>query len=219
MQKDVNNAILGTHSQKLRKIVPIKNFICKKIDEVQEIKRLCRYIDSLSPLDDRGVTYANEIIEQPDLKDSLMDTAKRDKHLSVNGKEKVIIPYNWSVSILNERQMNIYVYHPITTFSAYASRNGKSIVGEHTFVVDIVYPIELNLLVDGNERALSIACYILDLFDEYVIDDPELVKQVGNLQFEVKEDSIVDDRLGSTRYGCLTIPFRVSTFGHRTNRN
>lgn len=218
MQKDVNNAILGTHSQKLSKIVPIKNFICKKIDEVQEIKRLCRYIDSLSPLDDRGITYANEIIEQPDLKDSLMNTAKRDKHLSENGKEKVVIPYNWSVSILNERQMNIYVYHPITTFSAYASRNGKSIVGEHTFVIDIVYPLELNELTDGNERALSIACYILDLFDEYTIDDPELVEQVGNLTFEIKEDSIVDDRLGSTRYGCLTIPFKLSTFGNRTNK-
>lgn len=215
MQKDVNNSLLGTHSQKLSKVVPIKNFMCKKIDEVQEIKRLCRYIESMSPLDERGITYANEIIEQPDLKDSLMDLAKRDKHLSENGKEKALIPYNWSTSILNERQMNIYVYHPLTTFSSYAYRNGVSIMGEHTFVIDIVYPLEMNRLVDGNERALTIACYILDLFDEYTIDDPELVSQVGNLKFEIKEDSIVDDRLGSTRYGCLTIPFRVSTIGKR----
>lgn len=215
MQKDVNNSLLGTHSQKLSKVVPIKNFMCKKIDEVQEIKRLCRYIESMSPLDERGITYANEIIEQPDLKDSLMDLAKRDKHLSENGKERALIPYNWSTSILNERQMNIYVYHPLTTFSSYAYRNGVSIMGEHTFVIDIVYPLEMNRLVDGNERALTIACYILDLFDEYTIDDPELVSQVGNLKFEIKEDSIVDDRLGSTRYGCLTIPFRVSTIGKR----
>lgn len=215
MQNDLNNSLLGTHSQKLSKVVPIKNFMCKKIDEVQEIKRLCRYIDSMSPLDERGITYANEIIEQPDLKDSLMDLAKRDKHLSENGKEKALIPYNWSTSILNERQMNIYVYHPLTTFSSYAYRNGVSIVGEHTFVIDIVYPLEMNELIDGNERALTIACYILDLFDDYTIDDPELVSQVGNLKFEIKEDSIVDDRLGSTRYGCLTIPFRVSTIGKR----
>lgn len=215
MQKDVNNSLLGTHSQKLSKVVPIKNFMCKKIDEVQEIKRLCRYIESMSPLDERGITYANEIIEQPDLKDSLMDLAKRDKHLSENGKERALIPYNWSTSILNERQMNIYVYHPLTTFSSYAYRNGVSIMGEHTFIIDIVYPLEMNRLVDGNERALTIACYILDLFDEYTIDDPELVSQVGNLKFEIKEDSIVDDRLGSTRYGCLTIPFRVSTIGKR----
>ena len=67
MQKDVNNAILGTHSQKLSKIVPIKNFICKKIDEVQEIKRLCRYIDSLSPLDDRGITYEENNIHYKNL--------------------------------------------------------------------------------------------------------------------------------------------------------
>lgn len=215
MYKDLNNTLLGTHSQKLKKVVPIKNFMCKKIDEMQEIKRLCRYIDSLSPLEDKGVTYDNQIIDQPDLKDSLLGIAKRDKHLSSNGKETVIVPYNWSTSILNERQMNIYVYHPITTFSPYASRNGTSLIGEHTFVVDIVYPLEMNQLADGQERALTIACYILDIFDGYTIDEPELAEEVGNLTFEIKEDSIVDDRLGSTRYGCLTIPFRLSTIGKR----
>lgn len=215
MYKDINNSLLGTYSRKLTKIVPIKNYMCKKIDEVQEIKRLCRYINSLSPLDEKGITYADTIIDQPDLKDSLMEVAKRDKHLSENGKEKVIIPYNWSTSILNERQMNIYVYHPITTFSPYAARNGSSIIGEHTFVVDIVYPLEMNALIDGNERALSIACYILDMFDDCEIDDPETVEKVGNLKFEIKEDSIIDDRLGSTRYGCLSIPFRVATIGKR----
>ena len=219
MQKDLNNAILGTYSQKLSKIVPIKNFMCKKIDEVQDIRRLCRYIDSLSPLDEKGITYGNEFIGQPDLKDSLMSIAKKDKHLTKNGKEKVLIPYNWSISILNERQMNIYVYHPMTTFSSYSYRNGVSIVGEHTFMVDIVYPIELNELVDGHERALSIACRILDLFDGYTIDEPEFVEQVGNVSFEIKEDSIIDDRLGSTKYGCLTIPFRVSTIGKRTDKS
>lgn len=215
MYKDLNNKLMGTHSQKLSKIVPIKNFMCKKIDEVQEIKRLCRYIDSMSPLNNRGITYSNEIIDQPDLTDSLMSHAKRDKHLTDNGKERVIIPYNWSTSILNERQVSIYVYHPITTFNAYASRNGMSSVGEHTFIVDIVYPLELNELANGEERALSIACLILDLFDGYTIDDEDIIQKTGNVTFEVKEDSIVDDRLGSTKYGCLTIPFHVATFAQR----
>lgn len=215
---DVNNKHLGTRSQKLRRIIPIKNFICEKIDESQEIKRLCRYVDSMTPLEDKGITYDNRIIDQPDLKDSLLRYARKDTHLTDNGKERVIIPYSWSTSILNERQMNIYVYHPVTVFNPYAYRNGTSILGSHSFMIDIVYPIELNELANGEERALSIACIIMDIFDKYTFDEKEMVDKVGNVSFEMLEDEIVDSRLGSTKYGCLTIPFRVSTSSVRTRK-
>ena len=81
-------------SVKTSKVSLIEKYICEKIDECQEIKRLCRYM-TLDPLELMALDYTNEIVEQPDLQDSLTKPVLKDR-VSKGCEERIIIPLMFS---------------------------------------------------------------------------------------------------------------------------
>lgn len=211
-----NNVYLGTKSAKIRKIVPLKNFIIKLIDGNQDVKRLSRYY-SRTPLLNRGVGYDGGKIVQPELVDSLTIPVVNDKNVSETAKSRILFSYAFSGDVLAERQISIYVYCHKTSYNTNIINNRTKygideIVGKHFFNIDIVYPLEFNELDSINEeRANQIACKITDMIDGVYVDD-ETREFTGDCQFCIAGD-ITDLRLQTSGYMVMTIPVYVQVFG------
>ena len=199
-------------SIKTSKVSLIEKYICEKIDESQEIKRLCRYM-TLDPTELVALDYSNNIVEQPDLKDSLSKSVRHDK-VSQGCEERVIIPLMFSGEVVEALHPYIYVYCDQISFST--EREGVSPIGSLFFTIDIVYDMSTEELADWSRRSWAIAGLIMDLFDEVVITDPEYVEKVGNLKFMLSSNNIRNMKMApNTTMGVLTIPFVVATNGGR----
>lgn len=215
---DFNNRYLGTRSSKVRRIVPIKNFIIHKIDSNQNIKRLCRYYTK-TPLLNRGVGYDGSVVKQPDLKDSLLKPVSNDSNVSPTAQKQILTPSTFSGDVLAERQVTIYVHNPKSVYnpnmvSGRISYGVDPLGGRHLFMVDIVYPDELNELDSINqERATEIAGEIVDMLDGvYVHDGYE--EFTGECKLNV-EGEITVGRLSTSGYMIMSIPIWVSTMTGR----
>lgn len=210
MEHGMNNKYLDTKSQKLSRIVPIKNLIIDKIDENQNIKRLCRYMTT-TPLLPKGKTYDGKIINQPDLTESLKVDVETKGEAFVSGT--VIYPYGFTEDVVDRDRLTIYVYCPRTILSTdsrkvYDDRT-VSYIGNHLFYIDVVFPLEYNNIEPyGEERAYSIAYEILDMFDDLYIEDDYTRDIVGDIRFKV-EGEILNKRLSVTNYAILSIPLYV----------
>lgn len=199
-------------SIKTSKVSLIEKYICEKIDESQEIKRLCRYM-TLDPTELVALDYSNNIIEQPDLKDSLSKPVRHDK-VSRGCEERVIIPLMFSGEVVEALHPYIYVYCDQISFAT--EREGISPIGSLFFTIDIVYDMSTEELADWSRRSWAIAGLIMDLFDEVVITEPEYVEKVGNLKFMLSSNNIRNMKMApNTTMGVLTIPFVVATNGGR----
>lgn len=205
------------YSQKLYRIVYLKNYLVKKIDENQTIKRLCRYMTT-TPLLNKGYSYDHRLIQQPDLVDSLLEPVVHDTQVSI--KDPTLVPYAFSESVLNDRKLSIYVHCPYSSFSpngstGRSSLNGADVTGRHKFMIEIIYPIEYDRLEPfGEERANLIGCEILNLIDGQYVDE-ETRKKVGECQFRVQGE-ITNLRLSTSGYMVLSIPVLTSVIGLRT---
>ena len=214
---DVNNQYLNTKSQKLYRVSPLKNYIVSKIDNNQNIKRLCRYMTK-TPTYNKGLTYDNKLIKQPDLNDSLLESVTTDESATV--KEYVLSPYAFTEDVLAERRLTIYVHSPRSIFNINAANNRPNygtdeLLGKHLFLVEIVYPTEYNKIdPHGMERANLIACEILNEIDNLTTEG-ELAELVGECIFKV-EGEITDLRLSKSGYMILTIPVWTTIAGVRT---
>ena len=89
----VRDKYLGTKSNKFRRVPYIVEYLMKVID-CQEIRRLCRYY-TLDPLADEAFDYDGNLIEQPDLIDSLEHKVVRDK-VSKGAEDAILIPETFS---------------------------------------------------------------------------------------------------------------------------
>ena len=205
----LNNHYLNTKSQKQYRVSPLKNYIVDKIDSNQNIKRLCRYLTK-TPLLNKGLAYDGVMTKQPDLIGSLTEFSTDDDYASV--KDAVLTPYPFSEDIISEKKISIYVYSPRTSFTT----SGGDMVGKHTFIVEIVYPMEYNIIEPfGQERANLIACEILNEFDGIHVND-ELRELIGDCQFKVGGD-LTNLRLSKAGYMIATVPLVVSFLGMRTD--
>lgn len=199
-------------SIKTSKVSLIEKYICEKIDESQEIKRLCRYM-TLDPTELIALDYSNNIVEQPDLKDSLTKPVRHDK-VSQGCEERIIIPLMFSGEVVESLHPYIYVYCDQISFAT--EREGISPIGSLFFTIDIVYDMSTEELADWSRRSWAIAGIIMDLFDEVVITEPEYVEKVGNLKFMLSSNNIRNMKMApNTTMGVLTIPFVVATNGGR----
>ena len=199
-------------SIKTSKVSLIEKYMCEKIDESQEIKRLCRYM-TLDPTELIALDYSNNIVNQPDLKDSLCKPIRHDS-VSIGCEERVIIPLMFSGEVVDSAHPYIYVYCDQISFTS--ERDGVSPIGSLYFTVDIVYDMGTEELADWSRRSWVIAGLIMDLFDEVVITDPEYVEKVGNLKFMLSSNNIRNIKMApNTTMGVLTIPFVVVTNGGR----
>lgn len=170
---DWNNKNLGTEATKSKKIVPIKNYICQKIDNDQKIKRLCRYL-TLTPLSKKGILYDNSdtLLTQPDLVDSLIKESTEG-----NSNGKILIPYSFNEGIITEQQVFIFVHN--------YSNDYNSRIGDNTFIIDILVPVNYDQIDPYSEQRLYlIVNRIIELFDDTRTDN-EYVETLGLLDFKV----------------------------------
>ena len=202
----VKDRYVGTKSNKFRRIPYIIEYL---------IRRLCRYL-TLDPLADVAIDYDGNLVEQPDLVDSLEYKVVRDK-VSKGAEDAILIPETFSNSIINYNKMQICVYPYEITFSERASRYGTSAFGYMTFHIDIIYPMQLNKLADHMQRAWSIACIIMDAIDDKTVLDEEIHKHTGDIKFEFKENMATNYKLASNSdLVILTIPIAVTVNGLRS---
>ena len=213
----VRDKYLGTKSNKFRRVPYIVEYLMKVID-CQEIRRLCRYY-TLDPLADEAFDYDGNLIEQPDLMDSLEYKVVRDK-VSKGAEDAILIPETFSNAIINYNKMQICVYPYEITFSERASRYGTSTFGYMTFHIDIIYPMQLNKLADHMQRAWSIACIIMDAIDDKTVLDEELHKHTGDIKFEFKENMATNYKLApNSDMVILTVPIAVTVNGLRSPKD
>ena len=210
----VRDKYLGTKSNKFRRVPYIVEYLMKVID-CQEIRRLCRYY-TLDPLADEAFDYDGNLIEQPDLIDSLEHKVVRDK-VSKGAEDAILIPETFSNAIINYNKMQICVYPYEITFSERASRYGTSTFGYLTFHIDIIYPMQLNKLSDYMQRAWSIACIIMDAIDDKTVLDEEIYRHTGDIKFEFKENMATNYKLApNSDMVILTVPIAVTVNGLRS---
>ena len=213
----VQDKYVGTKSNKFRRVPYIVEYLMKVID-CQEIRRLCRYY-TLDPLADEAFDYDGNLIEQPDLIDSLENKVVRDK-VSKGAEDAILIPETFSNAIINYNKMQICVYPYEITFSERASRYGTSTFGYMTFHIDIIYPMQLNKLADHMQRAWSIACIIMDAIDDKTVLDEELHKHTGDIKFEFKENMATNYKLApNSDMVILTVPIAVTVNGLRSPKD
>lgn len=171
MSYDPNNKLKGTTSNKLRKVIPVRNIIIKKIDENQNIKRLSRYITK-TPLAEKGLSYDGSILMQQDLKYTLT------KDSDVEGVKTLFnIMFN-PENIETGTIVHIFV-------SPYNINTGD--YGTMYYDVSIVCDVEYDEILPNNDsRIWKIANEVCDMLDGYTLDmsNPE-TEDVGNLQFKV----------------------------------
>lgn len=215
-----NNRYMGTKSQKLRRITPIKNYIIDAIDSSQNIHRLCRYM-TYTPLMPKGMTYDGKIIEQPDVEGSLKGSvdAKGDAFIS----DTIIYPYAFTEDVVDKDRLTIYVHSPKTIINnqAVSGRRRDDVddyTGRHLFYVEIVYPLEYNNIEPyGEERAFMVAQEIADIIDELSIEG-EYREIIGDCPLRV-EGEILNKRLSVTGYGILVVPIWTTFITTRLNQN
>ena len=213
----VQDKYLGTKSNKFRRVPYIVEYLMKVID-CQEIRRLCRYY-TLDPLADEAFDYDGNLIEQPDLIDSLEHKVVRDK-VSKGAEDAILIPETFSNAIINYNKMQICVYPYEITFSERASRYGTSTFGYMTFHIDIIYPMQLNKLSDYMQRAWSIACIIMDAIDDKTVLDEEIYRHTGDIKFEFKENMATNYKLApNSDMVILTVPIAVTVNGLRSPKD
>ena len=213
----VQDKYVGTKSNKFRRVPYIVEYLMKVID-CQEIRRLCRYY-TLDPLADEAFDYDGNLIEQPDLMDSLENKVVRDK-VSKGAEDAILIPETFSNAIINYNKMQICVYPYEITFSERASRYGTSTFGYMTFHIDIIYPMQLNKLADHMQRAWSIACIIMDAIDDKTVLDEEIYRHTGDVKFEFKENMATNYKLApNSDMVILTVPIAVTVNGLRSPKD
>ena len=213
----VKDKYVGTKSNKFRRVPYIVEYLMKVID-CQEIRRLCRYY-TLDPLADEAFDYDGNLIEQPDLMDSLEHKVVRDK-VSKGAEDAILIPETFSNAIINYNKMQICVYPYEITFSERASRYGTSTFGYMTFHIDIIYPMQLNKLADHMQRAWSIACIIMDAIDDKTVLDEEIYRHTGDIKFEFKENMATNYKLApNSDMVILTVPIAVTVNGLRSPKD
>lgn len=210
-----NSKFIGKKSAKLKRIVPLKLYMMELIDNSQKIKRLSRYY-TRTPLLNKGVGYNGDKISQPDLMDSLTHPIQNDS-VSETADGKILHGYAFSGQVLSNRQVSIYVHCHKSTFNpnmvtGRLSYGVDNIVGKHFFDIDIIYPIEFNELDSlYEERANSIACEIVDLLDNKVVEG-RVQEFTGDCTIHLAGE-VSDVRVGTSGYMGLTIPFYVTVLG------
>lgn len=203
MATNLNDKLINTRSNKIRKVTVIKRFILDKLNENQNIKRYMRYITKL-PLARKSEDFDNNIKLQPDILTSLTED-------TVSG-EQCLFSGSFNPEMDNIKIPYIFVHSPRSSI------NGTDNIIH--FVIYILCPERYNRLANyGEERIYEIADEIVQLLDEYSIEDTNISKEVGNLKFEI-EGSFQEFRMSkSNDIIVLAIPLKIKSTALRSKIN
>lgn len=178
----INDKNKNTISNKIRKKSGIEAYITQKIDGIQEVKRLSRYLTK-TPLSSKGKNLLNEVVEQPDL----IQTLTKDNSEGI----KCLYTMSFKDGLINDKVQPLIFVH------SYTGKFGYSAVGDIQVMVDILVPSDYDELKYIEEKRMTeIACYIADELDDTFIDDEYWVEKLGNLKIHL--DSYDEYRLAKT---------------------
>lgn len=178
----INDKNKNTISNKIRKKSGIEAYITQKIDGIQEVKRLSRYLTK-TPLSSKGKDLLNKVIEQPDL----IETLTKDSSEGI----KCLYTMSFKDGLINDKVQPLIFVH------SYSGKFGYSAVGDIQVMVDILVPSDYDELKYIEEKRMTeIACYIADELDDTFIDDEYWVEKLGNLKIHL--DSYDEYRLAKT---------------------
>lgn len=195
MTTDFNNFNNATYSQKFKRITAIRKYISDVMDNDQSLKRLMRYFTT-TPLSKRGVSYNGNIIEQPDLITSLKVDTKEG--------EKCLFTGMFDPDMETIYKNYIFIHH-------YDTDVYNNVIQQTTFDIYVLVDDKYNQLKNyGEERLYEIADRIAQLLDGHIIENDELVDEIGNIKFEIK-GRISEVRMSKTKTICLlNIPIEIS---------
>jgi hypothetical protein len=198
----LNDKNIGTYSQAIKKVIALKKIIMDTIDEIQEVRKLCRYCDK-NPLAYFGQSYDSTVTEpitHTDLTTTLTTVT--------NEGERILFSGIFNENTIGEKSIMIFVTPKVLDV-------GKTI-NQYLYEIDILVPQEYNELADyWSERIYSIADYIIQKLDNVTVEDKELVNLVGNVKFEVMGKIIPSRLTTNTSHILLPIPVVVRSIGMR----
>ena len=200
MATNLNDKLSYTKSNKIRKVTILKRFILEKINENQNIKRYMRYVTKL-PLARKSEDYDSNIKVQPDILTSLMEDN--------NDGEQCLFGGSFNPEMDNIKIPYIFVY---------SSRSKVDGINNTIyFTIYILCPERYNRLAnDGEERIYEIADEIVQLLDEYSLENNDISKEIGNLEFIV-DGSFEEFRMSkSNDIIVLAIPVKVCNIAIRS---
>ena len=164
---DINNKFRNTKSQFIYKSGLLSGYIANRLDDNQNIKRYLHY-NTINPLGDKGLGLDNNIISQPDVTKSLLETQIFDGM------------FNEYMEELHQPQIYIHTY------------NGMAFEdwGEIYIAVNILIPRLYEKLSNfGEKRSFAIASEIEDMFQNICVarDNAEefLIDKLGNVKFKI----------------------------------
>ena len=163
----INNKFKNTKSQFIYKSGLLSGYIANRLDDNQNIKRYL-YYNTINPLGDKGLGLDNNIISQPDITKSLLETQIFDGM------------FNEYMEELHQSQIYIHTY------------KGQNIDdwGNIYIAVNILIPRLYEKLSNfGEKRSFAIASEIEDMFQDICVarDNAEefLIDKLGNVKFKV----------------------------------
>ena len=200
---------ITSKSNVLRKVTAIKKILIETIDGNQNIKRYCRYLTSKTPLEKEGINYKNEIMEQPDLTETLTEKLREGKDLAATSRERILIPYMFDEELLKVEKLLIFVSSPISEF--------RDSMTEHEFNVTVALNVEYNSIEPfGSERAMEILCELLDEIEGRFVDE-KYREDIGYIKFELKKGYRVTERISDKGFIATTIPIKVKVSSMRSD--
>lgn len=199
---DLNNNLLNTKSNKIRKVTTIKKFMLDQIDSNKNIKRFMRNLTKL-PLSKKSEDYDGRIKTQNDPSMSLLIDSEEGEQCLYGG--------SFNPEMSNIKMPYIFVHSYRTNV------NGSN--STIYFLIDVLCPEKYNRLLNyGDERIYEIADEIVQMFDGYTIEDEETSRTTGNLKLEV--DGFFEEFRMSKSYDVivLSIPIKVKDISLRSKK-
>ena len=165
----INNKHDNTKTQFIYKSGLLSNYVAYRLDNNQNIKRYLRY-PTLNPLGDEGLKLNSEIIQQPNITESLLNKNIFDSM------------FNESMEELHESQIYIHTYK--------GRSDGEW--GEIYIAINVLVPLTYEKLANfGEKRSFAIATEIEDMFQDICVakDNAEkyLIEKLGNLKFKIRK--------------------------------
>lgn len=189
---------------RFRKIYPIRDLIVNTLDKNQAIKRLMIY-PTKNPLDEVGIDYNEQLIEQKDIDESLLNIFILETTNLTTGEpynlitEQSLFKKGWQDRKSNDSYPTMYVSH---------MRTNSDLVGQMVFVISILIPSAYEELIEGN-RGTELIIQIGDMFDKATVDR-EASDVIGDLEFNVGDvyESKITRSVSTT---LIEIPITVKT--------
>lgn len=178
----LNDKNIGKKCQFIKKCGLLSGYIADRIDNNQNIKRYLKY-QTRNPLGQVGISLDNKKVPQPDITESLIDS-----DYIMNGM------FDEDMSSIVRNQLYIHVYN---------GNKSDMVSGQVNIAINILIDKKFEYLANKFElRTYAIADEIENMFSDVYIDkdnsDNDIIKDLGNLKFNLNKNSFTYGRLSKS---------------------